>query len=114
MLRIISILMCFSDWYAAGDKMEASKSQLTPRRIEQMKQLASSNEKPRCFLCPDCGKGFRSNWDLTQHHMIHTGVKPHKCQFCDRSFRQRPHLKHHLYVHHPEELIHAKITMGNQ
>ena len=95
-----------SDWFAASDIIEGvSESPPAPRRVYQMKQLASSNEKP--FSCPDCGKDFRTNAEFKLHYMIHTGAKPHKCQFCDRSFRQRPLLKSHLYTWHKEELLHG-------
>ena len=97
-----------SDWFAASDIIQGdSESRPAPRRVEQTKQLASINKKPRCFPCPDCGKGFRTNAEFKLHYMTHTGAKPHKCQFCDRSFRQRPHLKSHLYTWHKEELLHG-------
>ena len=104
-------LFFLPEWFAASDITEwRGKSPSAPRRVEQMKQHASITGTPRYFPCPDCGKIFPSNAKLKVHYMTHTGAKPHKCQFCDRSFRQRLHLKSHMYISHQEELIHGKFT----
>ena len=106
----VHILLFLSEWFAASNIIEGhGKSPPAPRRVE----LMNITGKPRYFPCPDCGKIFPSNAKLKVHYMTHTGAKPHKCQFCDRSFRQRPHLKSHMYISHQEELIHGKFTFWN-
>ena len=87
---------------------------MTSLALSRGEQLFSVTGKPRRYPCPHCGKTFPNNYEVKRHYMIHTGIKPHKCQFCDRSFRQRPHLKAHISIHHPEHLIHEKFTFGNQ
>ncbi|KAG8247873.1 hypothetical protein J6590_052291 [Homalodisca vitripennis] len=36
---------------------------------------------------------------LRKHHSVHTGAKPHQCDVCGRSFRERGTLREHLRIH---------------
>lgn len=76
------------------------------------------------YLCTFCGKGFNDSFDLKRHTRTHTGklpnalkkksaninncnhlyyftgVRPYKCNHCDKSFTQRCSLESHtLKVH---------------
>ena len=35
--------------------------------------------------CEECGKLLADPSSLYRHRKIHTGEKPHKCPYCDRS-----------------------------
>eukprot|EP01083_Nonionella_stella_P091204 254937_1 len=41
----------------------------------------------RQFSCKVCQKNFKTSSNLKTHLLIHSGVTPHSCQVCQRSFR---------------------------
>ncbi|KAM5245861.1 LOW QUALITY PROTEIN: zinc finger protein 64-like [Ctenodactylus gundi] len=56
----------------------------------------------RTFNCcyPGCQfKTVHGMKDLDRHLRIHTGDKPHKCEFCDKCFSQRDSLTMHMWCH---------------
>lgn len=56
------------------------------------------------YICEVCQKAFSSNSDLKTHRRTHSGETPFKCEFCDRSFKQRGHRKLHTQVVHTKEM----------
>lgn len=46
--------------------------------------------------CPICGT-WQQN--LTQHMVVHTGIKKHVCEYCNKAFAQRGNLNIHLRIH---------------
>ncbi|CAL8148601.1 unnamed protein product [Orchesella dallaii] len=59
-----------------------------------------SEESSNNVLCMICGRVLSSSWSLKQHGLIHSGEKPHKCQFCNKSFPLKSTLKLHLFTKH--------------
>ena len=57
------------------------------------------------LVCKICNKEqvskSSSNWK--KHFLTHSDVKPHKCQFCDKTFVQTNNLKAHMKKHLKEE-----------
>ena len=51
------------------------------------------------FRCQVCGKGFRLNSTRLAHEKRHSGVRPHICDTCGRSFSMPDHLRRHLKTH---------------
>lgn len=48
--------------------------------------------------CNICNKHLSGNFQ--RHLLIHSGVKPYKCQECSRTFVRRDHLKSHMHRWH--------------
>lgn len=45
-----------------------------------------------CFLC---GTVLKTKRNYQRHMVMHSSVRPHHCNFCDKSFKRQDHLKKH-------------------
>lgn len=61
------------------------------------------NLKP--YKCPFCEKFFRQRTILNQHLRLHTNEKPYRCLTCFKDFRQQAILSSH-------EKSHMGLTLG--
>ena len=65
-----------------------------------MKRHMSMHTGVRPHPCNVCGKSFADKGGLRKHERTHTGVKPHKCSHCSSAFTTRNSLKRHMLDMH--------------
>lgn len=59
------------------------------------KHLANKKMHP----CTVCWKEFSSRHAVITHTLIHSNLRPFKCEYCTTTFRTRGHLKIHQQIH---------------
>lgn len=47
--------------------------------------------------------------NLSQHKLIHKGIKPHTCKICDKQFTTSTHVKQHMKTHLKKKPFEMKV-----
>lgn len=53
----------------------------------QLRKHHSVHTGAKPHQCDVCGRTFREKGTLREHHRIHTGAMPFTCEFCGKAFR---------------------------
>ena len=60
--------------------------------------------EPRRHVCEVCDKGFDRPSHLDTHMLVHNGLKPFKCRFCDYACTTNSSLKRHMNTRHNDQM----------
>jgi len=95
-LNVISDCLDVADAVSASDKIENNNFQkLTHSRKFEMNRNNSRKLKTQCNVC---GKFLRTDY-LHNHLANHSGIKPHTCTICGKSFSFRTNMLQHMCLH---------------
>ena len=67
----------------------------------QANMAMSANSKK--YECGKCGRGFTSAIAFDRHGLVHSEVRPYRCDVCDLGFKLKVHLKKHNLYRHSDE-----------
>lgn len=73
--------------------------------LARHRQCVHTRDGP-LFTCPQCGRGFTLEGNLTKHLLTHTGERPHACPTCGLRFARRSNMKKHAMVVHEKQYPH--------
>lgn len=68
----------------------------------------------RPFVCPTCGKGFRTKMILDQHKRLHLENRGNVCDICGEILPTNDEWKMHVRAHNPNSVAHKCGTCGKE
>lgn len=86
-----------------------SSRNLSQADVSDLSQRPISSDKTH--VCMTCYKAFKNKPQLTQHELVHNGIRKHTCSYCEKSFKQLCHLNQHIRTHTGERPY--KCTIEN-
>ncbi|XP_070709131.1 zinc finger protein ZFP2-like [Pempheris klunzingeri] len=78
------------------DNLQHHLSRLHPNGVAKLEKQRQTT----AWLCAVCGKTFSCRSRLKTHEVIHSGVKPHRCDLCPKAYMRTNDLEHHKKVVH--------------
>lgn len=90
-------------WVGAGKRAEVVNAASCP--VSNAAGMESKREPLRRYICSfaGCPAAYNRQWKLDAHLCKHTGVKPHACARCAKSFCTSYHLARHALSHSGEK-----------
>ncbi|CAJ1081589.1 zinc finger protein 436-like [Xyrichtys novacula] len=80
------------------DNLQHHLSRLHPNGVAKLEKQRAV----QAWLCAVCGKTFNCRSRLKTHEVIHSGVKPHRCDLCPKAYMRNNDLEHHKKIAHVE------------
>ncbi|XP_071340347.1 zinc finger protein ZFP2-like [Trachinotus anak] len=80
------------------DNLQHHLSRLHPDGVAKLER----QREAQAWLCAVCGKTFSCRSRLKTHEVIHSGVKPHRCDLCPKAYMRTNDLEHHKRIVHVE------------
>lgn len=80
------------------DNLQHHLNRLHPNGIAKLEK----QREVQAWLCAVCGKTFNCKSRLKTHEVIHSGVKPHRCNLCPKAYMRTNDLEHHKKIAHVE------------
>ncbi|GBN92825.1 hypothetical protein AVEN_107263-1 [Araneus ventricosus] len=93
-----------SAFYNSGELLVPMNDADTVGGSSRMNVESQWNPESRCFICPECGKGFRWKSHFVVHNRTHIGEKPFVCDECGKGFSTDSGLTTHRQAHRGEAL----------
>ncbi len=63
----------------------------------------------QAYQCDKCGRKFRFETSLLQHHFVHVTEKTFHCVLCEKSFKCKRHLTKHQAIHNTTRKMPCQI-----
>ncbi|XP_026218048.1 zinc finger protein 708-like isoform X2 [Anabas testudineus] len=83
------------------DNLQHHLNRLHPNGITKLEK----QREVQAWLCAVCGKTFNCRSRLKTHEVIHSGVKPHRCDLCPKAYMRTNDLEHHKKIAHVEGAV---------
>ncbi|XP_028288871.1 zinc finger protein 2-like [Parambassis ranga] len=78
------------------DNLQHHLNRLHPNGVAKLEK----QRQVQAWLCAVCGKTFSCRSRLKTHEVIHSGVKPHRCDLCPKAYMRTNDLEHHKKIVH--------------
>lgn len=78
------------------DNLQHHLNRLHPNGVAKLEK----QREVTAWLCAVCGKTFSCRSRLKTHEVIHSGVKPHRCDLCPKAYMRTNDLEHHKKIAH--------------
>ncbi|XP_061569068.1 zinc finger protein ZFP2-like [Cololabis saira] len=78
------------------DNLQHHLTRLHPNGVAKLEK----QRQVQAWLCAVCGKTFSCRSRLKTHEVIHSGVKPHRCDLCPKAYMRTNDLEHHKKMVH--------------
>ncbi|XP_044032122.1 zinc finger protein 436-like [Siniperca chuatsi] len=80
------------------DNLQHHLSRLHPNGVAKLEK----QREVQAWLCAVCGKTFSCRSRLKTHEVIHSGVKPYRCDLCPKAYMRTNDLEHHKKIVHAD------------